>query len=100
MNLGEVATGLAMVAAMPDGARGIITHLGMDYLKKARGPIIAECTCAAVNSTERKEYDVVADLQERGGRGGVAHHRPVDGRPGVSNRLPRAAGTRNSSGCR
>ena len=67
MNLGEVASGLAMMASMPDDARGIITHLGMDYLKKARGPITAECTCAAVTPTERKEYDVVADLKNEAG---------------------------------
>lgn len=67
MNLGEMTTGLALIAAMPDDARGIITHLGMDYLKKARGPITAECTCAAVSSTERREYDVVADLKNEAG---------------------------------
>lgn len=67
MNLGEVTTGLAMVASLPDDARGIITHLGMDYLKKARGPLTAQCTCPKVSSNERKEYDVVADLQNEAG---------------------------------
>ncbi len=67
MNLGEATTGLAMIASMPDDARGIITHLGMDYLKKARGPITAECTCAQVTATARKEYDVVADLKNEAG---------------------------------
>lgn len=43
MNLGEVATGVAMLFSLPDGMRGIITHLEMDYVKKARGPITAEC---------------------------------------------------------
>lgn len=67
MNLGEMSTGLAMTASMPADARGIITHLGMDYLKKARGPITCECSCAPVSSTERKEYDVVADLKNEAG---------------------------------
>jgi acyl-coenzyme A thioesterase PaaI-like protein len=67
MNLGEMSTGLAMTASMPADARGIITHLGMDYLKKARGPITCECSCPLVSSTERKEYDVTADLKSEAG---------------------------------
>ena len=67
MNLGEATTGLAMMVSMPDDARGIITHLSMEYLKKARGPITGECSCAQVSSTERREYDVVADLKNEAG---------------------------------
>jgi acyl-coenzyme A thioesterase PaaI-like protein len=67
MNLGEATTGLAMMVSMPDDARGIITNLSMDYLKKARGPITAECSCAQVSSSERREYDVVADLKNEAG---------------------------------
>lgn len=67
MNLGEVSTGTAMLASVPEGARAIITHLGMDYLKKARGPITAECTCAVPTSLERKEYDVTAELKNADG---------------------------------
>lgn len=67
MNLGEATTGTAMLASLPDGARAIITHLGMDYLKKARGPITAECTCVVPSSLERKEYDVTAELKNADG---------------------------------
>lgn len=67
MNLGEATTGTAMLASLPDGARAIITHLGMDYLKKARGPITAECTCAVPSSLERREYDVTAELKNADG---------------------------------
>jgi acyl-coenzyme A thioesterase PaaI-like protein len=67
MNLGEVATGTAMLVSVPDGARAIITHLGMDYLKKARGPITAECTCAVPTSLERQEYEVTAELKNAEG---------------------------------
>ncbi|MEW5742489.1 MAG: DUF4442 domain-containing protein [Myxococcota bacterium] len=67
MNLGEVATGTAMLVSVPDGARAIIVHLGMDYVKKARGPITAECRCEVPTTLERKEYDVTAELKNADG---------------------------------
>jgi acyl-coenzyme A thioesterase PaaI-like protein len=67
MNLGEVATGTAMLVSVPDGARAIIVHLGMDYLKKARGPITAECACEVPTTLERKEYAVTAELKNADG---------------------------------
>jgi acyl-coenzyme A thioesterase PaaI-like protein len=67
MNLGEAVTGLAMMVSLPDDARGIITHLGMDYLKKARGPITAECVITVPATNERKEHDFTADLKNEAG---------------------------------
>lgn len=67
MNLGEAATGLAMLVSIPQGARGIVTHLGMDYLKKARGPLTAECACPELDSAQRKEYEVTGELKDEGG---------------------------------
>ena len=67
MNLGEVATGVAMMSALPEGMRGIITHLEMDYLKKARGSITAECRAPQAVAGERHEYDVQADLTDEAG---------------------------------
>jgi acyl-coenzyme A thioesterase PaaI-like protein len=67
MNLGEVSTGVAMMSALPGDMRGIITHLEMDYLKKARGPITAECRAPVAVAGERREYDVQADLTDEAG---------------------------------
>jgi acyl-coenzyme A thioesterase PaaI-like protein len=67
MNLGEVATGVAMMSALPEGMRGIITHLEMDYMKKARGPITAECRAPTAVAGERREYHVQADLTDESG---------------------------------
>lgn len=67
MNLGEVTTGLAVLSGLPDNMRAIITHLEMDYVKKARGPITGECHAPPPVAGERREYNVEADLTDASG---------------------------------
>ncbi len=55
-NLAEVSTGLAVLSGMPDDARGILAGIKIEYLKKARGVLKAECQCTIPQSNERSEY--------------------------------------------
>jgi len=67
MNLGELATGLALMASMPDDARGILAGLSMDYHKKARGLLTAECSCEVPDSNERREYEIIGEIKDESG---------------------------------
>ena len=43
VNLGELATGLAVVSALPPSVRGIVTEISAVYRAKVRGLVTAEC---------------------------------------------------------
>ena len=67
MTLAEVTSGLAMMAGMPDDARAIITNLSIEFKKKARGTLEAECTTAPPQSNEKREYLLEAIVRDTAG---------------------------------
>lgn len=63
-NLGELASGLAITAAMPPHLRAIPIALSVEFLKKARGTITAEGHCRLPSTTESVEHQVEATLED------------------------------------
>ena len=66
-NLGELTAGLAFSFGLPPGARGILTALSVEYLKKARGTLTAVCDCAVPETNEERDFEVVAAIEDGAG---------------------------------
>jgi acyl-coenzyme A thioesterase PaaI-like protein len=62
-NLGELATGLAINYSLPQNSRGILKSLSMEYIKKGRGTLTAECYCEVPDSNKKAEYRVKGEIR-------------------------------------
>ena len=67
VNLAEAATGLAMMAGIPDHARAILVGLSIEYTKKARGPLVGECRCEPPDGSASEERLLEGILRDASG---------------------------------
>ena len=67
MNLAEVTSGLALALGLPAEVRGIPIGLSITFLKKARGPLVAECRCEIPVVTADREFEIEATIQDAAG---------------------------------
>jgi acyl-coenzyme A thioesterase PaaI-like protein len=64
-NMGELSSGLAMTVGLPAEVRGIVTALTVQFTKKARGVLTAECDADIPHEvTERTTHQVVAVIRD------------------------------------
>ena len=72
VNLAEMASGVALMTALPPGVRGIVTGLSIEYRKKARGRLVCACAAdvppaVATTMTDSLTHDVHADITDEAG---------------------------------
>lgn len=68
VDLGELATGLATLTALPEGVRGILVALSCRYEKKGRGRMTAECVSRPPEiGGEPVEHDARVDILDPDG---------------------------------
>lgn len=66
-NVGELAGGLAMTATLPSDVRSILTAINVEYRKKARGRLVAECRCVVPAVREPTVHQVVSNVIDASG---------------------------------
>ncbi len=66
-NLSEMVTGLTLLNSLPDNARGILTSMQIQYHKKARGLLTAECVCEIPENNAEREIQVSGEIKDEVG---------------------------------
>jgi acyl-coenzyme A thioesterase PaaI-like protein len=67
VNLAEMVTGLTLLNSLPDNTRGILTNIQMQYHKKARGLLTAECVCDIPENNTEQEVQVNGKIKNEAG---------------------------------
>lgn len=65
--MAEVTSGLALMVGLPPTVRGIVLRISIEYQKKARGDLTAECRCDPPDVTARTEFPVTAVVRDVAG---------------------------------
>lgn len=66
-NLGELATGLAVHSALPSQARGILRRLSVEFVKKARGGVVATCSVGLPQESGKHDVEASAVVKDASG---------------------------------
>lgn len=67
MNIAEMSTGLATMAALPPSGRVILKHFEIEYIKKCRGTIYAEARTDRIHSLEKQDRIVESFVRDSNG---------------------------------
>jgi len=67
LNLAELSSGLALTYAMPATSRGILTALSMEYVKKARGRLVASCDFDPPDASVHSEHKLFSTIRDERG---------------------------------
>ena len=61
-NFGEFTSGISLLSALPSDARAIVTGFKIEYFKKARGTLKAECISPSISGNAEQTIFGVASI--------------------------------------
>ncbi len=61
-NLGEFTSGISVLGSLDKNIRGIVSHISVDFIKKARGRLRAVSRCDLPDIKEDTEFNVFAEI--------------------------------------